>query len=352
MKRVLTLLLSALLILNILPLLAFGAETTQSKNAAIAQKAAEIEKKYGINIRYPQDREGNAIITLNGLITMDDALANVTPTIVKQVSAYYKEKNGKKLTFSYVQHNTNLSINEAILAGFDDKTSLIELYIPTSSGSTIATGENPLSIVHEFSHALHLMCAAKYGAKKMQSEWKAFNEGEPYSADNIIENPNTKVFITGYAATMYEEDAAETIAHTFIRNRAGQGFSNRLTVNGKRTGLGKKVDYIEKMITANFTDTTQAVANFRKAHSTPTSTLYQGMKFSGEYLQFAGYPQPRFILNGTLNSLGKKRSDAIWIRPIGGWYVQEDNGSGIIVFPGGVWCDVNEDFVRPKSSNS
>lgn len=350
MKRFLTVLMALTMAICITPLTAFAAESVAEKNAAIARKEAEIEAKYGINIEYPTDSNGLAIVTQNSLITLDDSLNNVTAGVVRQVSSYYAEKNGKKLTFSYVRDPSYGSGNEVVLAGFDSERSLIELYIPRSNTGTLATGENPITIVHEFGHAFHFMYTDKYGMDKMRSEWTAYNGGAAYKPANIVDNPNTKVFVTGYAATMFEEDVAETFAHVFVRNQAGQGFSNLLTSNGAQTGLGKKVAYVEKMLTAYLQDTATAVANYRRIYSTPVSVNYQGMRLSGEHLQFMGYPQPRYVLGGTLSGLGRERSEAIWMRSIGGWYVKDTAGDELIIFPGGWWAEVGPNFTAPTAA--
>lgn len=355
MKRFGVLLL-ALVLVCISPLSAFAAAeaSVEERNALVAQKETELEKKFGISIQYPTGGNGLALINVNSLLILEQALDNVTANVVQQVSAYYKEKNGNRLLFSYVQAPDYLAgyagSSEAVLAGFDDRTSLIELYIPRSSGEIIAIGENPISIVHEFGHAVHLMYTDQYGFDKMKKEWSAFNGDARYQTDNIIKNPNDKVFVTGYAATDFAEDVAETFAHAFVRNQPGQGFSAKLQAGGKQTGLGKKVAYVEAMLSAQFKDASTAVTNYRRIYNTPNSVVYQGMKFSGDYLQFAGYSQPRYVLNGTLRSLGKQREKAVWLRSIGGWYVLEPSGQEVIIFPGGYWCSVGKSFQAPNTA--
>lgn len=352
MKRILLLVMTAFLVLQ-MPFAAMAADeqTIEQSNAAIAEKAAELEGKYGVGIVYKTNNNGQATITMNSLDTLDRALENVTPVVVKQVSSYYKKVNGQRITFSYVRSSSNLTGSaEAVLAGFDNTTSLIELYIPGSSADVIATGENPISIVHEFGHAFHFMCADLYGSAKLKTDWMQFNGKIDYHPLNIQENPNSRVFVTGYAATMYEEDVAETFAHAFVRNQAGLGFKNKLSTDGKQTALGKKVAFVENLIATYVNEPEQALENYRQIYTTATAINYQGMRFSGDYLQYMGYPQPRYILSGTLSSLEKNKDQAIWLRVIGGWYVREKNGNEIIIFPGGSWCEVSSEFKAPKAA--
>lgn len=329
---------------------AFAAGEASSGKPTVAEKQAEIEKKYDIRVTYKTDADGKPLITLNSLITLDTALDSVTPAFVRQISQYYSKKNGSRINFSFVQNSRALSSRESLLAGFDNKSSLIELYVPSSTGSTILTGEDPISIVHELGHAFHLMYTDQYGESKMEKQWLSYNGGEEYSASNIVENPNSKVFFTGYAATSYHEDVAETFAHTFIRNLDGQGISKQIRSGGDVTGLGKKVAYVEKMISELAANPDDALANYRKSYTAKSSKVYQNMSFSGDYLQYIGYPQPRYVLKGTLNFLDKTMEEAIWIKSIGGWYVKETSGAEVIIFPGGVWCEVGKNFQAPKAA--
>lgn len=355
MQRFLTGFLAVLLALC-MPFSAAAAEklTPEQTSAQVEQKAVELEKKYDIRIGYPSDRDGLAKIPVSTLETLDMALENVTPGLVRQVSEYYRQKNGARLSINYVQRTDNLVESsegiEATLGAFDNTRSLIEMYLPGGSSPVVMTGEAPIQIVHEFGHALHFLYTDQYGFDKMKKEWSAFNQGESYDRQNIMQNPNDKVFVSGYAATMFEEDVAETIGHVFARAKAGQGLKSKLTSGGKQTGLGKKVAYVEKMLSAYLTDTKDAVANYRRIYKTATSVTYQNMQFSGEYLQFAGYAQPRYILNGTLSRLGKEKSRAVWIRSIGGWYVREPDGEELIVFPGYVWTKVPTGFKAPGAA--
>lgn len=351
MKRMLAWVLASLAALTVIPISAFAADPS------VAERAAEIEKKYGIAIEYPTGSDGNPVIGNNNLDTLDMALENVTPAAVKEISQYYRDKNGKRLTISYVTADTydyagsdNFARgNIALFGEFDDKTSLIRLHIPRSNSSTLASGDAPIAIVHELGHALHVMYTDRYGEAQMEREWLALNESARYDEDNVMQNPNDKLFVSGRAATEYVEDVAETIAHVFVRNQAGQGFKNRLSSGEKQTGLGKKVAYIEQMLSGCLKENASALENYRKIYSTPTSVAYQSLKLSGDYLQYAGYPQPKYVLNGNLRELGVEKSKAAWILPIGGWYVEGTKGERIIVFPGGDWLDVPADFQSPLS---
>lgn len=324
------------------------AAAPEQTNALVWQQALELEEAYGIDIQYPADLEGNALITQSNLDTLNMALATITPQAVREVSDYYRRKNGRPITFSYVLSDRNYSANSiVVLAGFDNTTSLIELYIPSSRASAIASGDAPINIIHEFGHAIHLMYTDRYGFDRMKQEWLTYNNGIGYDPIYIMENPNDKVFVSGYAATSFAEDVAEVIGHTFIRNQTGQGFANKMVSGGQNTGLGNKVVYVENMLAACLQNSSGALQNYRKAYTASSTLNYQGMNYSGEYLQYAGYPQPRYVLGGTLRVLNKQRDTAYWLQDLGGWYVQETSGKEIIVFPGGVWSDVSRSFVAP-----
>lgn len=348
MKRFLILLCAAILAIGAMPL---GLAASAASNSDVAQKKAELESKYGITIQYPISSGGKEAVTVNSLITLDMALENVTPAIVRQVSRYYQEKTGARLTISYRRDSSKLYLGGWLdPAGFDPDQALIVLYLPESTSDVVnMTGENPITIVHEFGHAIHLMLCDLHGYDKMLREWSSYNNGIAYNPNHGVDSPDPTVFLSGYASSMFEEDAAITFGNALIRNRAGLGMTKYLVSNGGYTGLGKKIIYWQNLLQEYLSDTDQIVANLNKTFSTATSMSYQGRSFSGDYLQYMGYPQPRYILNGTLKSLGKQSESAIWLRSLGGWYVREPNGGEIIVFPGGVWCDTPKDFVAPQS---
>ncbi len=336
MKKILCTLLTVLFVVSVSAFPASAAN--EESNAQIAAQATTLEKKFGITITYPIDKKGKAAITLNNLETLDTSLSTLTPAVVKQISKYYMNSNGNKLDFTYVFSNSGYNYQGGILmAAFEKTTSKIYIFLPSESGNSIISGENPVALVHEVGHAFHLMCMDQYGAKKMRTEWTKFNRGYAYQPKGGFDNPSTSVFISGYANTSFEEDFAETFAHTFIRTKAGTGFRSQLSADSQITGLGQKVAYIEKLIPMYLTDTEQAVATFHKIYKTPTSMTFEGQKFSGEYLQYIGYPQPKNILKGILNGLELTSQKSTWIRSLGAWRVVSDNGDTYFIFPGGSW---------------
>lgn len=348
MRRFLFLLLTAVLALQAPPAAALGTASGSKEAAAIAGQAEALEKKYGIHIRYPGDDSGKPVIAAGDLETLDMALENVTPAAVRQISQYYEAKNGGKLTYSFTLTPSLEAGTAAIRAGFNDKTSVIQLYLPTENVDTVATGVNPISIVHELGHAFHFLCADRYGRDKMQAEWLALNGDAAYSAGSLQDNPNTQVFITGYAASMYEEDVAETFAHAFVRNSAGLGFTKKLSSGGRKTALGRKVDYVETLLSTYLDEPEQALANYRRTHKAATALNYQGLFLYGDYLQFIGYPPPRHVLGGILATHSWNMEQAVWIRSIGGWYVRDTGGNEFLVFPGGTWCKAPSGYKAPE----
>lgn len=351
MKRIVCLLLMMVLAFN-LPFSTAGADkpTAAETNDQVVKMAAELEKKYSIDIKYPKNKDGFAVITTGNLTTLDQALENLTPAAIREISDYYKQKNGKRITVSYVRDTTKLNRVDATLAVFYKEKSLIEYYLPTSTTPVGMTGDSPISIVHEFAHALHFMHADRYGAEKMKREWLAFNGGSEYKSVYLKSNPDTRKYVSGYAATMYEEDVAETIAHALVRNRSGQGFKSKLTQGGNATALGKKVAYIEKLLAAALKNSDAVLENYRKIYQTAVSVKYKKLVLSGDYLQFAGYPQPRNVLKAILSELQVTQERAVWIRQVGGWYVELKGGDRILVFPGGTWSKLKADFPVPEAA--
>jgi hypothetical protein len=346
MKRILCLFLIVIVIASVFPTAVFADE---SLNQAVAAKVGQLEEIYGISVAYPLTKSGSSAIALNSLEIMEGALATVTPSVVRQVSAYYYEKLGHRLTFEYslTSKGLNATSESIAVAGFQPATGSIYLFLPTSSAYTVMTGDNPISIVHEFGHALHYMIMDSYGEEKLRSEWVAMNQGVPYTSVFKETSPDDRTFITSYAATKYEEDFAEVLGHCFIRNKAGQGFTGQLSVGGARTSLGQKVAYMDALLARYFPNDAQMLANFRKTLNAPTRLTYQGMNFNGSHLQFIGYPQPRYVLDGCLNVLEKERESAIWIREIGGWYVCEPNGNELLIFPTLLWANLPDSFEPP-----
>lgn len=342
MKKLLSFAIVIAVALSVLAMPAYSAETlsTDEYNSQISAEVKSLEKKYGISITYPITSNGYAGISLNNLSTLDMSFSNVTPSVIKQISAYYKTINGRQLTIEYALSGTTVSKNGGVmLAAFEVDTSIILVLLPSRAGDAIISGENPIAIVHELGHAFHLMVMDKYGKSDLESKWIKFNNGIAYDPNADFASPNKRVFISGYAATSYEEDFADTFASVFVRNKAGQGFKTYLQKDGETTGLGKKVNFIGELIPKYFKDSDEALDNYNRIYKTATSMTFEDCKFSGEYLQYIGYPQPKNVLKGIQNGLKITSEQSTWIRKLGAWRVITDKGKEYFLFPGGTYFE-------------
>lgn len=331
----------ALMLLMFCAALCFAAE--QPQNNQVDEQILQLEQKYDIRITYEVDENRAACIGTGSLTTLDVALDSVTPTVVKQVSDYYEKKNGSKLKYSFVYtpfHKAGSMVE--LLGRFDEKTSIIEIYLPTSSKGTFTTGENPITIVHEFAHAFYQMFCDSYGVEKLNKEWIALNKGVKYNEGYLAYAYNKVTFISSYAATSVEEDFADTFAHAFVRHKDGQGFSHRLLTGDQKTALGEKVDYIESMLPKYLASTELARANLRRIHQTEVFLYYQGIRLSGEKLQFIGCSYPRYVLNGILSTMKIKAKNTEWLPDIGGWQVSDNAEKYYLIFPGGCFVYARE----------
>lgn len=355
MKKILSILFSVLfaVLIPAFPVAAAEKLPPAENNAGISAQAKAIEERYGIGITYPIGSDGYAAITMNNLETLDLAFGTVTPSVVKQVSKYYQERNGRKIEINYIFSDSGYNYNGGVLmAAFEQSTSKIFVFLPAKAGRAIISGENPIALVHEFGHAFHLMCIEKNTMQKMRDEWLKFNRGNKYNPDLGFLNPDEDIFISGYASTSYEEDFAEVFAHTFVRSASGTGFKSRLSQDSKMTGLGQKVDYVEKLLASSLTNVQEALNNYHRIYKTASSTTFEGVKFSGEYLQYIGYPQPKNILKGILNELNLVSEKSTWVRSLGAWRVVDRNGSTFFIFPGGSWAEVKYGKLASWSLNS
>lgn len=305
-------------------------------NADVEAKRKVLEEKYYINIRYDTDPDGSANIGTGSLAILDNTLAAITPEVVRQLSAYYENRLGQRLTYYFIYspfQRMNLSYD--VLGSFDYTTAVIELYLPSRAGGVYMSGDGPLTVAHEFGHAYLEMWTSFYGRDKFEREWTAMNGGYSYYGNEggEIYDPNT--FASLYGATTYEEDFAEVFAHAFTRNKAGMGMYDTLVAGGKWTNLGKKVNYLEKMLGYYLNNTETAVSNYKRAYETPVSIQYENMVFSGDYLQYMGCAQPRYILRGMMSAMGMEIDGYEWILELGGWRVVTSSGLELIIFPGG-----------------
>jgi hypothetical protein len=340
MKRLAALLLAACLCLTLnTPVLA--AESPSREGAAIVAMDAELEKKYGMDITYPSRTDGSPAITMNNLETLDRAFSNMGGPMVREVSAYYHRRNGTRLRIEYVFSGTSYEVPGGVLmAAFEHPHARITVFLPRASGQAIISGENPIALVHEFGHAFHIMCHELRGGDGggMRPDWIKINKGFVYDPALNFHNPDENVFVSGYAASSFEEDFAETFGHAFARNTAGTGFAARLVKNGYMTPLGEKIEYIRAMLETHIRNHVEALNNFDRVYDTLDSFVFEGNKFSGEYLQYMGYPQPRNILSGILNQLKIESTGATWVRNLGAWRVNSGSRQ-YFIFPGGTWMN-------------
>ncbi len=319
----------------------YSVQDSIAHNQRVQAKADELRQKYAIAISYPtftQDGQEVAGVFPETLETLDMALSYVTPYVVQQVSQYYQQTTGYRLKFTYSYQDMAGDGNggiEMTVGGFDDKTGVIHLFIPRPGRGAMITGDAPMTIVHEFGHALHLMLVNKYDMGELEQSWNSYNQGIPYSEANIAKNPSPLVFISGYGATNYYEDFADTFAHGFVCSRPGLGLSKRLTDSGGNlTALGQKIRKVEAVLTTYFPDSTQAHKNFSKVFSTPGAVQYQGLTFSGVYLQHMGYPEARYLPVYYLSLFNDiPESGYTWIPELGGWSAKDSTGQMVVVFP-------------------
>ncbi len=337
MRRIIVLLAAALLLCGSVVFSAFAADAGQQ--ISVEERARELSGKYGIDIAFPEQPNGSPAITLNNLETLDLAFSNLSAEMVQQVSGYYERRGGSRLRIEYVLASDTYQMRGGVLmAAFEHPKARILIFLPKSSGRAIISGENPIALVHEFGHAFYVMCGELNDNSALRDEWSSLNGGYVYDPYINFINPDENIFISGYATTSLIEDFAETFGHAFARPQDGAGFSERLSSNGSATALGKKVALIEEMITTYIDRPEEALANLRRAYSARSRLEFEGGVFSGEHLQYIGYPQPRNVLNGILSQLGFEEPDAAtWVRRLGAWRITEGNDQ-FFIFPGGSWA--------------
>jgi hypothetical protein len=339
MKRFAAILLTACLFLAFT--VPASAADSSSDSRAIRAMDAELEKKFGMDIVYPARTNGSPAITMNNLETLDRAFSNMGGPMAREVSRYYERRNGTRLRIEYVFSGYSYEVKGGVLmAAFEHPHARITVFLPRASGQAIISGENPIALVHEFGHAFHIMCHELRGADGggMRADWLKINEGYAYDPALSFYNPDETVFVSGYAASSFEEDFAETFGHAFARTTSGTGFAERLTDDGYMTPLGEKVEYVRAMLETHLLNHAEAVKNFDRIYETEETFTFEGNRFSGEYLQYMGYPQPRNVLGGILNQLRIESEGATWVRTLGAWRVNA-KGRQYFIFPGGTWMN-------------
>ncbi|MCL2068973.1 MAG: hypothetical protein FWH00_03650, partial [Oscillospiraceae bacterium] len=63
-------------------------------NANVARIAQELERKYNVTITYPMRQSGIAAVGPQTLDTLDTSLMFVTPALVREVSAFFQNRQG------------------------------------------------------------------------------------------------------------------------------------------------------------------------------------------------------------------------------------------------------------------
>ena len=309
-------------------------------NADVEARRLEIEQRFGIHIRYDVDHDGAASIGTGALHTLDTVLGYLTPGVVRELSDYWEKRNGRRITVSFVYSPFQIHaavIGGEVLGSFNPGNSVIELYIPSFGENVFISGESPLTILHEFGHAFHFMAMDLFGEEELQTQWEALNNGIPYTSNIDSEEYDSFTFVSVYSLFSYEEDFAEVFAHAFVRHKAGQGFSNYLTLpGGGLSPLGRKVNLIERLLPLYFSQPEQMVANFRRVWSAPTYLEHSGMRLSGAHTQYIGFSHPRFVLASLVGKLGVEMESNVWVSEIGGWIVTDFDGQRYAIFPGGV----------------
>lgn len=335
MRRILSMFTAILMAVTILPHSIFA-----STASTVSEMAADLEAKYSIEIVCQTN-----LVTTRNLEILDQTLENFTPSVIRELSEYYLASNGIPLTVVYRnQDRAAQNSNKIDLGTFSYLSSEVNFILSNNA----VTGDQPITIAHEFGHAIHYMYMDQYGRKKMEQEWAVYNNGHAYAASHIQKNPDARTFISGYAATEFEEDVAETIGHAMVRYQSGQGFTQLLSKDGAPTNLGKKLTYVEKMFQSTFKNATAILQNLSRTYSAETNYTYQSMKFSGDYMQYAHYPQPKSLLSGILRNIPVEMEKGIWLQEMGAWYVYTKDADHLIIFPEGFWyMPKHETFKQP-----
>lgn len=325
-----------LLISFFIPLRGFSAEQSiASYNQEVTQRAKEMEDIFQISIELPYREDGYIAIGTGSLATLDTTLDYITADIISQLSVFFYQKTGNRLTFRFVlEDDVTYSSETGVLASFLPQTATIELHIPNDNSQLTMTGCSPLAIAHEVGHAFYAMLQEKQDVQKIQREWLKLNGSYIYSS-GYKENPNKQTFVSLYAANSYLEDFAETFAYGFVSNRDGLGLSNYLNLSwGRSSALSKKLSYMDNLLSNNFINSEQALQNFNLCRQVSPVIQYQDVVLTGNSLEFVQFNAPFGILPAVLDSLKITAISTSWIPEVGGWRVTDVKKGVYLVFPG------------------
>ncbi|WRS26260.1 hypothetical protein U6B65_07815 [Oscillospiraceae bacterium MB08-C2-2] len=330
--------------LIVILMLSLSVSAFADSSSDVWERTSQLEQKYGIFIEYPfvTNSQGQEVpgITLAQLNTLDKALEYVTPQAVREISAYYQQRNNHRLTFAYGFSSASMIGEDGGItqAGFELESSRIELYIPYGGQSGEMAGDTPVTILHELGHAFQFMCTDRYGYDQLEAQWKSVSSGFSYGNIASYESPDKTAYVSGYAATSFPEDFAETFAYGFVSNRDGMGLKQYLSKDGAVSPVSKKLENVRWLLTQYISDYTAAEANFLRCISASSALSYEGARISGVYLQYIGFSEPRYKPLDTIGELGLS-SDLTWVSQAGGWQGKLSNGENVLVFPSGHWGD-------------
>ena len=311
----------------------------EAYNKNVAQIVAEMQTRYNVDITYPIRQSGYASVGPQTLETLNMALNFITPEMVREISEFYRLNRGGRISIAFEYPPLSTSPTNSALAAFNSEQARLRIFIPLNNGSMLVSGTNPTAIVHEMGHAFHTMLESRIGGEAaLQKMWEDKATGfYDYSKQNV-KNPNNLYFASAYASSEYREDFAESFAVMFVANRAGLGIAERLKdSNGKSTVLGDKVNFITDMIEKHIKSNRNALDNIGLIYTTPRRVSYNGYSFSGDELQYIGFNEPNGVYKAIEDKLAITTRKSQWIKQIGGWWIESEDGRCFFAFPGGVY---------------